>query len=107
MKRGIAIAAMVLLAGSAYVPAGAQAPGEIVYKQKCAMCHGADGEGNTPAGKMMKVTSLKSPDIVKESNPQLIEVTKKGKGKMPEFGTKLTDKQIMDVVAYIRTLQKK
>jgi mono/diheme cytochrome c family protein len=37
----------------------------------------------------------------------LIATTKKGKGKIPEFGTKLSDSQIKEVIAYVRTLQKK
>jgi mono/diheme cytochrome c family protein len=32
--------------------------------------------------------------------------TKAGKGKMPAFAGKLTDAQIKDAVAYVRTLQK-
>jgi mono/diheme cytochrome c family protein len=44
---------------------------------------------------------------VKASDADLIAATKNGKGKMPAFAGKLTDVQIKDAVAYIRTLQKK
>jgi mono/diheme cytochrome c family protein len=71
------------------------------------MCHAADGTGNTPAGKAMKVPPLDSPDILKMSDAELITVTKNGKGKMPSYAGKITDGQIKDVVAYIRTFQKK
>src|SRR5580698_2699165 len=85
----------------------AQKPGADTYKAKCQSCHGADGTGNTPAGKAMKVVSFSATDIVSASDADLIADTKNGKGKMPAYASKLTDDQIKDVVAYIRTLQKK
>ncbi len=70
------------------------------------MCHGADGMGNTPVGKSMKLRSLKSPEDVKETDAELLKQTKDGVGKMQGYAGKLTDAQIQDVVTYIRTLQK-
>ncbi|WP_051979540.1 c-type cytochrome [Edaphobacter aggregans] len=81
--------------------------GADTYKAKCAMCHAADGSGNTPAGKAMKANPFNSPDVVKMSDAELIAVVTDGKAKMPGYKGKLTDAQIKDVVAYIRTLQKK
>lgn len=81
--------------------------GADTYKAKCQMCHGASGEGDTPAGKAMKAVSFKSPDLVKKSDADLIAATRDGKGKMPAYRGKLTDAQIEEVIAYIRTLQKK
>jgi cytochrome c6 len=86
--------------------AAAQGSGRDTYETKCAICHGADGSGNTPAGKSMKAIPFKSPEIVSASDDDLIADTKNGKGKMPAYSGKLTDAQIKDVVAYIRTLQK-
>jgi cytochrome c6 len=80
--------------------------GAATYKSKCQMCHGADGTGNTPAGKSTKVRSFSDPDVVKMSDADLIAETTNGKNKMPAYKGKLTDAQIKDVVAYIRTLQK-
>jgi len=85
----------------------AQGSGADTYKSKCQMCHAADGSGNTPAGKSTKALPFSSPDIVSKSDADLIAITKNGKGKMPAYAGKLTDAQITDVVAYIRTLQKK
>ena len=99
------VAAASLLAALAAAPAMAQ-DGGALYKTKCAMCHGADGTGNTPVGKSMKVRSFKSDEDVKASDATLIKDTKDGVGKMPAYAGKLTDAQIQDVVAYIRTLQK-
>jgi len=107
MNSAIRIAAILGISVSVVTPAFAQSAGADDYKAKCVMCHGADGKGETPAGKAMKTPSLGSPDIVKMSDADLIAATKKGKGKMPAYSGKLTDAQITDVVAYIRTLQKK
>jgi mono/diheme cytochrome c family protein len=84
----------------------AQDSGAELYQSKCQMCHAADGSGNTPAGKAMKARPFNSPDVVKESDADLIAVIKKGKNKMPAFEGKITDAQIATVVVHIRTLQK-
>lgn len=70
------------------------------------MCHGADGAGNTPVGKAMKLRSLKSPEDIKASDAELFKDTKDGIGKMKGCAGRLTDAQIAEVVAYIRALQK-
>ncbi len=106
MKRNFTIATLSLLSLSLAVPAVAQQAGEATYKAKCALCHGADGTGNTPVGKSMKLRSLKSPEDVKASDADLFKDTKSGVGKMQGYAGKLTDGQIQDVVTYIRTLQK-
>jgi len=54
----------------------------------------------------MKVPPFNSPELVKMPDAELNAATKNGKGKMPAYAGKLTDPQIKDVVAYIRTLQK-
>jgi cytochrome c6 len=100
----VAIGLVVL---GASVTSLAQSTGADTYKAKCQMCHGADGLGNTPAGKAMNAHPFNSPDVLKESDADLMTVIKNGKNKMPAFTSKLTDAQITDVVAYIHTLQKK
>lgn len=84
----------------------AQSAGPDTYKSKCLMCHGPDGAGNTPAGKLAKIVSYKDPSIVNKPDADLIAIIKTGKNKMPAFGTKLSDAEIQAVVDYIRTLQK-
>jgi len=110
MKNRISVALIGVVIGltalSMTSVALAQDSGAATYKSKCAMCHGADGLGATPAGKAMKAIPFNSPDLVKASDADLIAATKNGKGKMPAYAGKLTDPQITEVVAYIRTLQK-
>jgi mono/diheme cytochrome c family protein len=77
------------------------------FKAKCAMCHGADGTGNSPTGKAMKVRDLSSPDVQSQTDAQLTDIVANGKNKMPAYKGKLTDDQIKGLVAYIRGLAKK
>ncbi len=106
VKKPFRFAAMILPGALFAMSALAQQPGEATYKAKCAMCHGADGTASTPVGKSMKLRSLKSPEDVKATDDELFRQTKDGVGKMQGYAGKLTDAQIKDVVAYIRTLQK-
>jgi len=76
-----------------------------LYKSKCAVCHGADGKGNTAAGKKMGVKSFTDPEVAKNSDETWTEITKKGKDKMPGYDGKLTDEQIKGLVKYIRGLK--
>jgi mono/diheme cytochrome c family protein len=77
---------------------------EALYKSKCQVCHGADGKG-TPAGQKLGVKDFHSPQVQKQTDAELIEVTKQGKGKMPAYDKKLTDDQIKQLIKYIRSLK--
>jgi mono/diheme cytochrome c family protein len=85
----------------------AQSAAETLYKAKCAMCHGPDGKGETPAGKTMKARSFAATEVVKMSDDELETVIAKGKNKMPAFDGKLKKEQIEQLVEYIRALAKK
>ena len=102
--RSQAVLALVFALASA---TGFAQGGEATYTAKCKMCHGADGLGSTPAGKAMKAVPFNDPAIVHKSDAELIASTKNGKGKMPAYTGKLSDAEIKDVIAYVRTLQKK
>ena len=100
MKNSTKILCLAILAAST---TAALAQGADTYKAKCSMCHGADGTASTPAGKAMKVPALAT--FAKESQADLIAVTKNGKGKMPAYAGKLTDPQIKDIVVYMLSLK--
>jgi mono/diheme cytochrome c family protein len=76
-----------------------------LYKSKCASCHGADGKGDTAVGKKLGVRSFSAPEVAKATDAELIEITTKGKGKMPAYDKKLTEDQIKELVKFIRTLK--
>ena len=105
MKALLRISAILMCAG-AVVNAGAE-PAASLYKAKCAACHGPVGDANTPAGKALKVASFTSEAALKETDADLLAIAKNGKGKMPAWHDKLSEDQLKDLVAYIRTLQKK
>jgi mono/diheme cytochrome c family protein len=75
-----------------------------LYKSKCQVCHGADGKGS-PAGQKMGAKDFQSPEVQKQTDAELIKVTKDGKGKMPKYDGKLTDAQITQLIKYIRSLK--
>jgi mono/diheme cytochrome c family protein len=102
--RGIVLVGLAAGVGLWSTPASAEVA--ATYKAKCAMCHGADGKGSTPAGKSMGVHDLTSPEVQKASDADLIAVTTKGKGKMPAYNGKLSDADIKDLIGYIRQLAK-
>ena len=103
--RALILAAVATVVAFLAVPAVA-ADAAANYKAKCAMCHGADGKGDTPVGKKLGIHDFASPEVQKASDADLIATTTKGKNKMPAYGGKLSDAEIKDLVAYIRQLAK-
>jgi len=106
MKKLSVVSAIFLFAVSATF-ARAQDSGADLYKTSCAQCHGLTGEADTPAGRTFKAHSLNTPAALKLSDADMLEFTKKGKGNMPAWEEILTDDQLKDVIAYVRTLQSK
>lgn len=79
-----------------------------LFKTKCAVCHAADGSGNSAMGKALGAKDLHSDEVQKKSDAELNGVITNGMGKtMPAYKGKLTDDQIKGLVAYIRDLAKK
>ena len=99
-------AGIIAVAGMLSAPARSDDKAAATYKQKCVSCHGADGKGETPAGKAMKVRSFADPETKKMSDQELADIIEKGKGKMPKYGASLKPDEIKDLVAYIRALAK-
>lgn len=107
MKRQKTVLVTLMFVGLATCTVLAQSSGADIYKSKCAMCHSADGSASSGAGKAMKVPSFLTPAAKQTSEAEYVAIVKNGKGRMPAYAGKLTDPQIKEVVAYIRTLQKK
>jgi cytochrome c6 len=76
------------------------------YKARCSACHGARGAGDTMIGKNLKLHSLASDEVQKQSDDELFTIIHKGKNRMPAFDHKLSKDQIHDLVEYIRSLRK-
>lgn len=103
MKR-ILMIALVLV--SSVGIASAEGAGKNIFASKCSICHGPDGSGKTSMGKALNIADLHSATVQKMSDADLKNVITNGKNKMPAFKGKLTDAQMGDVLAYIRTLGK-
>lgn len=78
-----------------------------LYTAKCKMCHGANGAGDTPMGKKLALEDLRSAEVQKKDDADLVKVIATGSGKMPAFANKMSEQQINDLVAVIRGFAKK
>lgn len=105
---------ILLLAGSALAqPRGEARNGFELYREKCVLCHGSQGEGWDWTQKVAK-PPVPVPDLAQvvpqHSDQFLFDVVKEGGeavGKtrfMPPFGFQLSDQEVWDLVAYMRSL---
>ena len=99
--RTAAVLGLLLLAGVAK----ADEKGASLYKVKCAVCHGASGKGDSPAGKNMGVPSFTDPKVAGRSDAEWKEVIEKGRNKMPAYGKSLKPDEIQGLLAYLRSLK--
>ena len=106
ITRGLLLLATTLLSIQSF-EARADAAGAAVYKAKCASCPGADGTGNTPVGKSLKVRDLSLKEVQSLSDAELTKVIADGKGKMPGYAKKLSAEQIKALVGFIREMAPK
>jgi mono/diheme cytochrome c family protein len=97
---------LVVLVGAINVSFG-QSETQGIYATKCQPCHGPTGTADTPMGKKFGAASFGSPEVAKTSDTELLAVLKNGKGKMPPFGNKFSEKQLEDLVVYVRNLRGK
>jgi mono/diheme cytochrome c family protein len=103
MLRKVMTISLIVLFG--VMTTAAFADGAATYKAKCALCHGANGGGDTPSGKAMKVKDLRSDTVQKQTDLELTKTISGGKGKMPAYGKQLTTDDIKALIAFIRTLK--
>lgn len=76
-----------------------------VYLDKCAVCHAKDGSGNTAKGKKVKAKDLRSAEVQKMSDAELLDAVAKGKGKdMDGFQKELGADMVKQLVTYCRSL---
>jgi len=82
--------------------------GSDIFKTRCAVCHGVDGSGRTTLGKKLKIPDLRSEEVQKLSNDELLEIIKDGKGAgMPAFEKKFSKENVQQVIIYLRNLSAK
>ncbi len=74
--------------------------GASLYNQYCTDCHGQRGKPNMPG-----VPDFSRNQRLMQSDLALVKTISIGKGMMPAFQGRLTENDILDVIAYLRTLQ--
>lgn len=90
--------------------------GRDIYNGSCWICHGVDGDGTGPAAKNLvdaKPRDFTSKEFVIQGREEEIartislgaEEAFHGSSYMPPWGTGLSEQQIRDVIAYLRTLK--
>ncbi len=79
--------------------------GQQIYQQSCAVCHGEKGFGDGPGGAALPVKPFDLTTHVLLHDEQYLYATiLNGRGYMPAFGSRLSQDQILDVIAYTRLL---
>ena len=80
--------------------------GQKTYTKSCGACHAADGAPKEAIAKLLKVEMkhLGVAEVQTKSDDQLRKEIAEGTGKMKPV--KLDDKQVGDLLAYLRTLKK-
>jgi cytochrome c oxidase cbb3-type subunit III len=89
------------------------AAGKELFKSNCSPCHGESGKGDGPGGQVLPVKPADLGERITTnhySDQYLIDVISKGGssvGKsnyMPAWSGALTDKQIREIISFLRTL---
>ena len=85
-----------MVAGAADTSKGRQ-----IYQTNCEVCHGPNGKGI-----MMDIPDFSLGDGLMQVDTSLFEVVREGKSTMPSFRGILEERDIFDVIAYIRLFQR-
>ena len=98
-KTGLLLAAVLLSSMFALANASDIFNGREVYEMHCQTCHGMDGQPMEPGiPDFSRGESLYVPDV---------DLVQRLRGEhLPSYRGLLTDEELRDVVAYIRTLQR-
>jgi|SRR6185295_10686305 len=108
---GLLISSGVARGGGPDRKSASRAKTEELFNQNCARCHGPDGRGDTPQGKLLKTPDFTDPDWWKKNSritgtKSLRTIVTRGNAAMPAFGKKLTRSEINALVARIRKFRK-
>lgn len=90
--------------GKADSKPGNLAKGKILFVKYCAGCHGPQGKGDGYKLLGPDPANLTAPSTTKKSDSALLATIHEGKPNMPSWKGRLSDRDIRNVLAYIRTL---
>lgn len=111
----LALGALALSAAPAFA-AGSAAAGKTIFLKDCAVCHKADASGGIKLGDA-KSADLRAPEletVYHENDASLAAAILNGKDEdgedldkiMPRWKGKLTDTQVADIIAFLKTEMK-
>jgi len=81
------------------------AAGQQIYAQYCQTCHGEKGYGDGPSAASLPVQPFDlTTHVLLHDEQYLHAVILDGRGYMPAFGDRLSQDQILDLIAYTRLL---
>lgn len=102
LKAGLKFLVISLLGlGSATSNAADTIKGGQIYASYCASCHGVNGVPlMSDAPNFARSERLLRPDVF------VVTAIREGKNSMPSYQGVLSDSEILDVVVYLRTLEK-
>jgi cytochrome c553 len=107
IKKTVILAIFVALAALTTEAADAKTN----WEKHCTRCHGATGKGDTKMGKKMSVRDYTDPKVqAAMTDAEMTKIIKEGKKEgtktLMKAYTELSDAEIKDLVAYIRTMKK-
>jgi len=107
----IVVVPVLLLLPPSFVGAtGDPTTGKAIYERHCIACHGPQGKGDGPAGKMLKppAADFTSAASKKKSEVDLKEAIENGKPgtAMGPWKSQLSQTDISEVLGYVRALRK-
>ncbi len=93
---------LTLMMGTAAIADAADInKGALIYSVHCANCHGGSGAPVMPGS-----PNFQRGEKLLQADFALLASIRRGKNAMPAYMGLLRDQEIMDVVAYLRTLQR-
>lgn len=96
-------------AAPAHAAAGDSRKGKTIYEKSCVLCHGPQGRGDGPVGKTVSppAADFTSAASRKKTDAELLAVIEKGRPSTAMAGWKgqLSDAEIQDVLAYVKSLR--
>lgn len=99
-----------ILAQAASGASGDPAKGKTIYQQRCLPCHGPQGKGDGPTGKVLvpPAADFTSAASRKKTDAELLKIIENGKPPTAMIAWKgqLSDEEIRHVLAYVKTLRK-
>lgn len=87
-------------AGSQVAAAADMGHGADLYRRHCSQCHGVAGRPVMPSA-----PDFTQPTSLLRSDPALMARIRDGQGAMPAYRGLLRDRELLDIVAHLRTLK--